>query len=74
MGDRGDPNTPICLRGYRVILRIGRVRIFGDNVRLAWRAQGATVWIEAGPTEDSLAPKPSELRRLVRASKAIAIG
>jgi hypothetical protein len=67
------PTRPFAYEGYRIIRRIGGVRIFGDNVRLAWRAQGATVWIEAGPTEDSLAPKASDLRRLVRASKAIAI-
>jgi hypothetical protein len=66
------PTRPFAYEGYRIIRRIGDVRIFGDNVRLAWRAQGATVWIEAGPTEDSLAPKLGDLRRLVRASKAIA--
>jgi hypothetical protein len=67
------PTRPFAYEGYRIIRRIGGVPIFGDNVRLAWRAQGATVWIEAGPTEQSLAPKPSQLRLLVRASKAIAI-
>jgi hypothetical protein len=59
--------------GYHVARRINGVPIYGDGVRLAWRAQRATVWIEAGPTEDSVAPKPSELRRLVRASKGIAL-
>jgi hypothetical protein len=68
------PTRPFAYEGYRILRRIGGVRIFTDNVRLAWRAQGATVWIEAGPTEESVAPKPSELRRLVRASKTIAIG
>jgi hypothetical protein len=67
------PTRPFAYEGYRTIRRIGGVRIFGDAVRLAWRAHGATVWIESGPHEDSLAPKRSGLRRLVRASKAIAI-
>ena len=60
--------------GYRVVRRVNGVPIYSDDTRLAWRAQRATVWIEAGPAEESLAPKPNELRRLVRASKAIAIG
>jgi hypothetical protein len=68
------PTRPFAYEGYRVIRRVGGVRVFSDTVRLAWRADRATVWIESGPTEDSLAPKPSELRRLVQASKAIAIG
>jgi hypothetical protein len=68
------PTRPFAYQGYRVILRIGGVRIFSDNVRLAWRAQGATVWIQAGPTEDSLAPEPGDLRELVRASKTIGVG
>jgi hypothetical protein len=67
------PTHPFAYEGYRIIRRIDGVPIFGDNVRLAWRVHRATVWIEAGPTEDSLAPMPSQLRLLVRASKAIAI-
>jgi hypothetical protein len=67
------PTRRFADEGYRVIRRIGGARIFSDNVRLAWRAQGARVWIEAGPFEDSLAPKPSELGGLVRASRAVAL-
>jgi hypothetical protein len=59
--------------GFRVVRRVNGVPIYTDDIRLAWRAQRATVWLEAGPTGDSVAPKPTELRRLVRASIAIAI-
>jgi hypothetical protein len=55
--------------GYRVVRRIGDVAIFTDGLNLAWRVRRATVWIQAGPTEDSVSPRPRELGPLVKTSK-----
>lgn len=57
--------------GYRVVRRIGDVAIFTDGLNLAWRVRRATVWIQAGPTEDSDSPQPRELGPLVKTSKTL---
>jgi hypothetical protein len=58
--------------GFRILRRVNGVPIYTDGLRVAWRTRSATFWIEAGPTEESLAPRPSELGSLVRASKTVA--
>jgi hypothetical protein len=60
--------------GYRVVRRVAGVEILSDGVRLAWRLRQATVWVEAGPTEDAIAPKAGELGGLIAASKRLASG
>jgi hypothetical protein len=60
--------------GYRVVRRLAGVEILTDGVRLVWRLRRATIWIEAGPTEDSIAPKPGELAELIAASRTLASG
>ena len=57
--------------GFRIVRRIDGVPIFDDGIRLAWSLDRLTVWAEPGPTENSVGPKPGELRRLVRASETI---
>lgn len=57
--------------GFRIVRRIDGVPIFDDGIRLAWSLDRLTVWVEPGPTGDSVGPRPSELRRLVRASKTM---
>ncbi len=60
--------------GYRVLRRVNGVPIYTDGLRFAWRTRSATVWIEAGPTEHSQAPKSNQLRSLVTASRTIPLG
>jgi hypothetical protein len=60
--------------GYRVVRRLAGVEILTDGVRLVWRLRRATIWIEAGPTEDSIASKPGELAELIAASRTLASG
>lgn len=63
------------LRGeaYRVVRRVNGVPVYADGIRLTWRAPKATVWVESGPLQDSIAPKPTELHRLVSASMRVPI-
>jgi hypothetical protein len=56
--------------GYRVVRRLVGVEILTDGIRFAWTLPRATLWVEAGPTEDSIAPTAGELAGLVAASKA----
>jgi hypothetical protein len=58
--------------GYRVVRRVAGVEILTDGVRLAWRLRRATVWVEAGPTEDAIAPTAGELGGLIAASRTLA--
>jgi hypothetical protein len=61
------------LRGeaYRVAARIDGTPVYSDGVRLAWILGDATVWISAGPTEDSVAPTVNQLEDLVAPSGAV---
>jgi hypothetical protein len=73
------PASQLRSEGYRILRRVKGVPIYADsvdltdNINLTWRARRATLWIQAGPTKDSVAPKPNELRRLVAASIALPI-
>ena len=68
----GPANDLVRAEGYRVVRRLAGVEILTDGVRLAWRLRRATLWIEAGPTEDSIAPKPGELAELIAGSRMLA--
>lgn len=50
---------------------IAGATIYGDHVRLAWRAQGLTVWLEPGPKADELHPARRELAELVVATRRL---
>ena len=58
--------------GYGVVRRVAGVEIVTDGIRLAWRLPRATLWVEAGPTQDSVAPKARELATLIEASRVLA--
>jgi hypothetical protein len=60
--------------GYGVVRRVAGVEILTDGIRLAWRLPRATLWVEAGPTQDSVAPKARELATLIEASRVLASG
>lgn len=46
------------------------VEVYGDeNVWRWWLSEGLTLWLQAGPTEDSRLPPLEEMDSLVRASK-----
>ena len=60
--------------GYRVVRRVAGVEILTDGIGLAWRLPRATLWVEAGPTEDLIAPTAPELATLIAASKVLASG
>lgn len=66
--------TRLIAEGSRVVRRVGGVPIYDDGIRLAWRASGATVWIQSGPLKHSVAPKPSEVDALVEASTTVRMG
>jgi hypothetical protein len=60
--------------GYRVVRRVAGVEVLTDGVRLAWRLPRATLWVEAGPTQNSTAPTAGELATLIEASRVLASG
>jgi hypothetical protein len=45
--------------------RLAGVPIYGDGVRVVWRAQGRNVWLEAGPRGDAKLPARGRLAALV---------
>jgi hypothetical protein len=57
--------------GFRILRRVRGIPIYTDGLRFAWRTRSTTVWIEAGPAEHSVAPRPSVLGSLVKASKTL---
>jgi hypothetical protein len=71
--DGGPPVKQIVRReSYRFVARVARARVYGDGTRKFWLANGYLFWIEAGPRGDSVAPTPTELAPLIRASRALA--
>jgi hypothetical protein len=64
-------HSELHAEGYRVVDHIEGIPVYSDKNRLAWVTREATVWINAGPTEESVAPKANRLRRLVAASRAL---
>jgi hypothetical protein len=50
---------------YRIL---AGVRVYGNAVRVAWRAGRRNVWVEQGPTARKL-PPARVLERLIRASR-----
>ncbi len=56
--------------GYEEVARVGDTVVLGDGVRLTWQTQGFSVWVEAGPHEDSELPTSDALADLVRATEA----
>jgi len=45
--------------------RLANVPIYGTGKRVAWRAQGLTVWLEYGPSADATLPPRGRLAELV---------
>ena len=67
------PSHRLEEEGYRVARRIDGIPILDDSIRLTWSLAQVTVWIQVGPIQDSIGPRPSQLSRLVKAGKAITL-
>jgi hypothetical protein len=71
--DRTAPVGQIARReSYRLVARVAGTKVYDDSIRKFWAASGYIIWIEAGPRGGSIAPKPTELGPLIRASRAAA--
>jgi hypothetical protein len=51
---------------YRHVYDIGRIRIYGDGIRVGWRIQGANVWIEPAPPRTVVAKLTTSARVIPR--------
>jgi hypothetical protein len=51
--------------------RLAGVPVYGTKVRVGWRAQGLTVWLEYGPRSDSQLPPRGRLAELVLISRRL---
>jgi hypothetical protein len=57
---------------WQLLGTVAAVEVYGDETLWRWwPAQGYVVWLQAGPSSDSRAPRLEELRSLVRASNAL---
>jgi hypothetical protein len=65
-------NDLVSAEGWRRIATVDGAHVYGDQ-RLwrFWAAQVFIFWIQAGPRARSVAPRPTELGPLIRASKSI---
>ena len=71
--DEGPPVKQILRReSYRFVAEVAGAKVYDDFTRTFWLANGYLFWIEAGPRGDSVAPTPTELAPLIRASRAVA--
>jgi hypothetical protein len=57
--------------GYRLVAQVAGTKVYDDGTRRFWRANAYLIWIEAGSRDDAVAPTPTELAPLIRASRAI---
>jgi hypothetical protein len=62
----------VCAEGWRRVSAVEGADVYGDR-RLwrFWAAQGFIFWVQAGPRATSVAPWPTELGSLIRASQSI---
>jgi hypothetical protein len=69
--DHTTPVKQIARReSYRMVARIAGTTVYDDGTRKFWRANRYLIWIQAGPRDDSVAPTPPELARLIAASRS----
>jgi hypothetical protein len=59
-------------RAIDSVAEVAGAKVYDDGTRTFWLANGYLFWIEAGPRGDSVAPTPTELAPLIRASRAVA--